>query len=573
MKTKLIILFLFCSICFVSGQQNENYKKEIEPYEKELKELRYKIFQLEDRFQTFKKSKLTSNLSEEDWNQELIKKQKEIEKEKENFDNKYKLVSEYKNVLINIKKVDVKDMFTFLDEYTFFPKQSTTEVDEEVYIYFGPDKLVKETDLDTNKTKIPFLEDLFSMKSETYLGDFKVSQKGQNIELFREKDKQEKRFAKSANLNLELEKILFSIYEGSIKEAYVTVKDNLGREHLYENKYPISLMRFSSVAPKTSLIYKTSISHNKKEVLESKYLGTEIRFSDILMYIPNPGENYVPDDLSLSFPQKNETDDSNITYKIRQDTSLKNVVELRAYTDFLGLFNNSDNGLIQLEGKAEFFVNPFNITNSHLFIFKKLTPYVNFSRLDNDSKYIEIVEVKDSKYIMEGKEDIDFGDLRLQAIEKAYLDMGFRAYLASYAFSKESPFNMSVYIPIRFLISNASLGILDNSIKKFELKTFGIGGGINLSFKKFNNFVLNYNIELSEFKFKEFNAVKDFSNPSSLWALTNEAEVSYYPGKQKNQSAFVRFRVVSNAEKNIENSFYQFHFGYRFTIPLNTLKR
>lgn len=581
MKTKLTYtLFLLFFGCFAFGQ-NEDYKQEAASLEKSLKESKDRNTLLENEFATLK-GQLSSTVSD-DLNEKIENKQLEIQKEQKKFDSLYTLASGYKNVLENIKKVDKKNLdtlFAFIKSYKPYlnNENSKSEKKEETYLYFDDDKLVKETDLATNKTKFPFLEELFNMKSETYLGDFRVPQKGQVIALYDRKCDSETIFCsekieKTVTIKpqtIKLEKVSLNIKEGSVNEITVILRDEEKKLLVFENKYPVSLLRFSSIAPKTSLRYFYSTPTDKNiRVVDTAYINTVIRFSDILSYIPNPGDNYVPDDLTLTFPQGNETDNTNVTYKVVQDTSLKNVLELRAYTDFLGLFNNSDNGLVQLEGRADFYVNPFNITNSRWFIFKKLVPYVNFSRLDSENKYINIAEQEKenngTNYIMNSSRD-----LRLQSIEKAYLDMGFRAYLISYAFSKESPFSASLYVPIRFLISNAEIPALN---QKFELKTFGIGAGLNLSFRKFNNFILNYNVEYTEFKFSEFNSIKNFENPDAFYTFTNEAEVSYYPGKQKNQSAFVRFRVITNSEKDIHDSFYQFHFGYRFTIPLSTLKK
>ena len=62
-------------------------------------------------------------------------------------------------------------------------------------------------------------------------------------------------------------------------------------------------------------------------------------------------------------PINNPNQDSNSrsVYQLVQNTSLQNTVELRTYTDFLGLFNESPNGVVQIEGRAEFFCESFPV--------------------------------------------------------------------------------------------------------------------------------------------------------------------------------------------------------------------
>src|SRR5690606_6554495 len=118
-----------------------------------------------------------------------------------------------------------------------------------------------------------------------------------------------------------------------------------------------------------------------------------IKLPDVLTYIPNPGNNYVPESLTIELPTKTEEavhETYKLTYQVRQNTALQNIVELRTYTDFLGLLGDAPNGIVQMEGKADFYVVPLNIGGPH-YAFKKISPFVNFSKIEENDRYVNII--------------------------------------------------------------------------------------------------------------------------------------------------------------------------------------
>ena len=68
----------------------------------------------------------------------------------------------------------------------------------------------------------------------------------------------------------------------------------------------------------------------------------------------------------------------------------RNIADVRAYTDFASVFGNQPNGVVQVEGKADFFINPFNSKQSNNYFFKKIIPFIRYSRLDKQESSINL---------------------------------------------------------------------------------------------------------------------------------------------------------------------------------------
>lgn len=278
------------------------------------------------------------------------------------------------------------------------------------------------------------------------------------------------------------------------------------------------------------------------------------------MYINNPGENYVPDDLRLEFPTKTDgkidNSESSIKYKIEQNTSLENVLNLRTYTDFLGLFGDSPNGLVQIEGKADFYLNPFNFTNTHSYLLKKVSPFIHYARLDDDQKNINVVN------------DTIIAN-NLEILEKSFLNMGLDLDVWSFKLKKEFPFEVALYGTARFNISNVE----EQENISANYKSLSLGGGIRFDVKRFNNFGLTLKSELTKVNTREFNTLDYIYDPEDFSVFRNEAEIYYHPADNKSESIFLRLNTFNNSSGGNREAFYQLQFGYRFSIGVSKLKQ
>lgn len=427
------------------------------------------------------------------------------------------------------------------------------------FLYFGKEKVIAENDgIFKDKTANLIFNDILETKSEAYLGDFIIPQKGQKINSTRS------RYGKESQ-NFFFKNIKIHIVEGSLQDIQLFVTDEKNNELLFENRTPISLLRAIELFPRVTFYFKTAISSNKDSALNSDdYKDYGIKLSDVLLYTPNPGDNYVPEDLTLEFPIKTDGVPDNINnsvkYKVNQNTSLQNVVELRTYTDFLGLFGDAANGIVQLEGKANFFIAPFNLPNRSVYLFKKVTPFVHFSKIEKDVRNLNLIPINVTSSTIKTP---------LEILEKSYLRMGFDLSVLNFKITKEFPFDFNFYTTAKYQIAD----LLDKDSVQVNYKSLGLGAGLALEFKRYNNFGFIYSAEITNYNTNSFNEIEGILNPDRFWVFKNEAEVYYFPNRTKEQAIFLRFKTFNNSTKHNNEAFYQLQFGYRFAIGVSKLKQ
>lgn len=588
----LVILILIVFTIQVQGQIITDAKKD-------LKELSTKFVAQEALFdvENSKLKSLTDNIGIETDDNSLKEVNNQIKKTKTvgfSLDSICKMAENYKTFYLS--KSDDKSQ-AFKDSLnSYFPhkfvlnKMDGTASTQKTLLYFGKDKVIEEQDgfFKDKKYNLIF-NDILEAKSENYLGDFIIPQKGQKIiakvtqKISNDKEKTinktdvnylignlawlPKNFdyqVKKGNKPLYFKDIKIHIKEGSLDEIQLLVADENNNELLFENKIPISLLRATSLFPANSLFFKTITSNNKNIPINmGDYKNYRITLSDALTYIPNPGDNYIPEDLTLEFPTKTNGIDDNlnnpIKYKVNQDTSLKNIVELRTYTDFLGLFSeDSPNGIIQLEGKADFFIAPSVISpNYPSYVLKKITPFVNFAKIEKNVRNVSLT-----------------GDVGAQTIEnpldilqKSYLKMGLNLSLFSFKIKKEFPLEINLYTSAKYQIAD----VMKSDSTTVDYKSFGIGGGLAFESKRYNNFGFIYLIDFTSYGTNSVNNIEGIINPGNFWVMKNEAEVYYFPNKTKQQSIFLRLKTFSDMTKGNDSAFYQLQFGYRFSIGVSKL--
>lgn len=490
------------------------------------------------------------------------------------LDSIYLLYESYKKVYLNkgILESDIEKLFAH--QHTISDKILNNDINEpKTYLYYGDDLILEELKPTGNKKVDDVIKTILSKESKSYLGDIIIPQENQEFRFYIDSNKTEwkkfKAILKDENSKfISLEKkykfksVSFEILEGFFTDIKVFVLDEKGNEHLFENKSPVSILRYSTHSSINFLTYKHPINQ-KESVKFGEFKDLRIRLSDVLMYVSKPGYNFIPNDITFDFPTKNEkgvflNKDNPVKYEIKEDTSLQNIVELRAYTDFLGLFADSPNGIIQFQGKGDFYVFPFLTPKSKIdFRFlDKISPYVNFSRIEDDSRAVETVILPNSNITPKNSLDL---------IQKAYLEMGTVVNVFNLKLNKEIPFRTIGYFPARYQISDV---IINNEYK--SIQGFAYGFGLKFEFKRFNNFGFNYSLEYAKYSFKDYNSTQTFESPDTFGVYKNEAEVFYHPSATKKQSIFLRFTTFNNRSNN--EAFYQLQFGYRFSIGISDVK-
>lgn len=540
---------------------------EFNKLDKGFKELNEKYSKEKDTLEKLKND--ISDNSNPEIGKNLTKQLEETQKIQYKLDSIYKLFLSYKQVYLNREIPEKTIDSLFNHKYIISAKQVTKENQtQKTYVYFGKDKVIAENDgIFKDKTANLIFNDILEAKSETYLGDFSIPKKGQKIDfenVNRKKWFNERKYEINDG-NVYFKSVKIHLFEGSLCDIKLIVTDTNNDEFLFENKVPSSLLKFSRLNHKRYLYCKpVKINGEIYGDTINKLLYYRIKSSDVLNYVSNPGNNYVPEDETLEFPlivDDKETNANNpAKYKIISDSSLQNIVELRTYTDFLGLFGDAPNGIVQLEGKADFYISPFNIPHTNAYVFKKISPFVHFSKIEKDVRNLNLIAINDSTSTIKTP---------LEILEKSYLKMGLNLSVFNIKFTKEFPFDANLYTTAKYQISD----LLDKDSLQVNYKSLGLGAGLALEFKRYNNFGFIYSAEFTNYNANSFNEIEGIVNPNHFWVFKNEAEVYYFPSETKQQAIFLRFKTFNNSTKNNSEAFYQLQFGYRFAIGVSKLKQ
>lgn len=514
------------------------------------------------------------------YSEELTKKTTAAEKQKAELNAIYKKYENYKSYYLD-KGVSIDEIDKlFKKDYVLSDTTVAPEKKEyKTYLYYGNDLIIEELKPTGDKKTDDIIKKVLSTESESYLGDIIIPKENQEFYFYKSKRKaqkeQDKDFTKRIqdeydtsivnrlDQKYKFKNISFDICEGFFIDIKVSILDENNSEHLFENRSPISVLNYSNSAPRNFIFYK----HPVNQVVPVKFEDFEnlrIRLSDVLTYISKPGYNYIPNDVAFNLPTKDEkgnflNKDSAIKYEIKESTTLQNVIELRAYTDFLGLFTESPNGIVQFQGKGDFYIFPFKTSSSisDVRVLDKISPYVNFSRIDDDVRGVETTTDASTNIITVNNS--------LDLLQKAYLQMGTKLNLINIRFTKAVPFRIIGYFPARYQIADIKI---NDEFK--NIQGLGLGLGATFEFKRFNNFGFNYSLELSKYSFRDFNSIPNVDLPSAFSVFQNEAEVFYYPGSNKKQAIFLRLKTFNNSSNN--EAFYQLQFGYRFSIGVSEVK-
>lgn len=442
------------------------------------------------------------------------------------------------------------DSKKILNEELLKDKKEEKPAEPKVMLQFGDDKVISEKEVfSRNEEFNEVIKEVLKSKSKTQLGNFSIPPDGQKIKIFKD----------GYNDHVYFKSVEIHAKHGLIQDIKITVLDEKNNTLLFSNNKPISLLRYSKIASINNMFYRYTISNNNESVVDNNLSNYRLTLSDVLMYTNKPGENFVPDEIKEKYPKlsKDSIPDNingSVTYVLNQDSNLENVLNLRTYTDFLGLFGDSPNGIIQIEGKADFYLIPFNLTNTHWYFLNKVSPFINYARIEENDRNINIV----------GDSIVN----RLDVLQKSYVNMGLDLDLISTKFTKESPVSASLYATARYNIAD----VIDADSTKVNYKSLALGGGLKLSINRFNNFGLTLKSEMTKLDTNEFNDLSFVNNPGDFWVFRNEAEIFYHPTGKENQSIFLRLNTFNNASSGNDEAFFQLQFGYRFSVGLNKVK-
>lgn len=560
MKKILPILILFLLSCNSGFSQQKDKNNSTINCETKFKELSKKfkekdsLLKLNNSFISSLKQNITkTNLKKMDSTLTL---NVDISKKLDSIYTKFK---NYKVVCIDL---GLKE--TLID--SLFPHQKPKKIDEELqqetetqtFLYFNKNQIIKEEVFNNKTIQGKILNDVLSQTNQkTYLGDITIPKDNEKF-FFYEQLKGEKALSTTKE-SYEFKKIEIQIKDGNFSDIKVTVNYN-GKPYVFENYAGVSFFRFRTMARRNYLFYS---SKNTGSIDDDEMGKFRVRLSDILDYDYKMGNHYLPKDLVLELPKKDiENEQTNInvkpTYKIKEDTYLDKIIELRAYSDFLALFSDNSNGLLQIEGNAKFYIFPFSRqffnTSGQYELFKSVTPYVHYSRFESEDKPISITN--------------NTFDNELSLIEKRFLEMGVHLNVFEF-YHKNYPLKANIFGSLNYNLTEIQNA--DNSAE--NIKSLGYGIGLNIASKRFNNFGFNYSVKAEWFDFKNSNVTNTVNTNINIPVLNNQAEIFYHPTESSNQAIFMRLGVYNYMGDSSNNAFYQFQFGYKFSIGSRTITK
>lgn len=595
-KLCCLIAILLSSICTYAqtdctkeAEKDITEKKEVFETAKDLYEKEKKIL-----------DSLTTNLDEAA--AEQLTKVRELKANANKIHAEIEVLREF-YLLKGVSEEDLDSFFELQDAYKSdgdnLINQNTPSEDAKTYMVFGDDNIILKEDIIKDEKANSVLSDILKEDSKIHLGDFWIPKDGAEIPVTfkcnaalrkkmgrdhcEEKEEESPRYLKFKKVDLE-------IFEGSLVDIKVYLEGN-GHVYLFENNLSASLLRFTKQANWFMLRNRVERTYRNEE---DDFAGYEVKLADVLRYFSNSGRNFIPDDQILEFPkmidgkQANE-EEANI-YELHQNSSLKNVLDLRTYTDFLGLFGESPNGIAQIEGHASFFVIPSRLKGTPISLFKKIKPYVSYARLDENDRRLIPQRVEDTGTSVEEDFEVQNG---LDLLQKSYLDLGLKLDVFSFKIKKEYPFEVNTYGVVRYQIADLAIDqieesdmmdmggemmeedptmIITNDSELNNYKTLGVGAGINFDFRRFKNFTFSHSIEFTRYNVSSFNNFENFRNPEDFWVFRNESEVAYHTGTNRNNSIFVRLKVFDNKNPDVDSNFFQFQFGYKFSLGLQRVQ-
>ena len=166
--------------------------------------------------------------------------------------------------------------------------------------------------------------------------------------------------------SVQLDSTEIYVVEGAIRKIYVYIGDSV----FTNSSTHIPLSRFPN--------RQGDILVNNENIKSYIYVG------NVLRYRPHGADALVPDDIYVKL----------IPNKINSKNIFRSsilCVDLRAFSDMLGVFNEEPNGLVQFEGNFKIHLFISNIwRNKPVFAIQYIQPYFTTARFDRDFGFTEI---------------------------------------------------------------------------------------------------------------------------------------------------------------------------------------
>lgn len=273
------------------------------------------------------------------------------------------------------------------------------------------------------------------------------------------------------------------------------------------------------------------------------------------------------------FPQKNYAPDyQNIVLTRRhpiigytKGTNISGLVDLRIFTDVLGLLGNASNGLAQFDGKGKFFFHHSNVGNTPLFFGRYVKADINFSKFDNSKLFIDSTNYSRSKLLQNSWFNFGLGlnvfdgSFNFSTPNRLYVDFGGSVSMANFSRITKTSVSDTLRRNDSLIVSNTNT--IDTSSQPIiSLNTY-FDVGINFRLAEnygvtvSNRFMWNYNPQAKGLGIDD-NAPHFFMCPS--------VEAFFNTFGDPRSRVFMKFNYYIDTRSGNENknNFLQFQVGY-----------
>lgn len=557
----LVSAFMMLNTNLFSQQVNEkenqeiNYEKLKDTFLKALEEKEENevvgTFSLNHNYIKIKNDSLSSNLQDilmiHSYIYDSIK-EKSIISEKD-----------YKSLINKIKKLDASNLENNILSTLNDSNPKTLNKKEFDLLKDG---LYKDT-ISIFKKKIKLIDTISKIKEDeqkfSYLKQLETIYKKQDsikkniaerIEEINKKDSLiksslKKLFLNKSKKNWLVHEINIEINEGFITDILVTLIEDVNPElktpekRYFTNNYPTSLVSYRRYS-KNNLVEK--YSNNEERI------NTTISLIDVLDYQHKMGKNYVPNNQTIQLSRENNVKD------LILKTNINSLIDFRVYSDFLGLINETPNGIINFETSSKFFLTTINNNNCHWA--KSISPFFKYSRFDNDDRSIQL-NLNDSTV-----------NRKLDLAQKSYLQLGAQLSLLEFKFSKESSFTYKIPLLLQMNISESDT--IENVIdEKLTMNTVIFGVGFHLNMKRTKKFGFDLGFDFENYNQKgnsdSINTISDFT------VFGAGAEIYYYNSEDSDSAFYLRMQYKTTI-KPAEN-FASIQFGYKTSLNISSNKK
>lgn len=392
--------------------------------------------------------------------------------------------------------------------------------------------------VDQENANATIVKDSNSTKTETALNTITAELKNLRKEIEKQTNK-----VLMDSIHLQKDALVYVVHPSKKHEAtairipldsamIVTQDGNIIHLIIYSGKYKFSNGR--------SPIALTAHRFSKKDFLHN--VGEGPNYSIVLQFALNfaGGRSYAPDDTTLVLRQS-----APVGY-FTKGAMLNTILDLRLYSDALGLFGRKDNGLIQIDGRAKYYIHQSNYPNKPVFFLHYLNANINLAKFDSKAQYLDSSNISRSSILQKSWFN---GELSINGFDWLINGKSTNVF----------------YGDIGAGISAATM--IKNGDSNITVISQNIYAEIGIHMKTYNNYGFNFNLRSFYNYSPQTSNYEEYGNKSHFFCKPS-FEAYYNPLGDKSSRVFVRLNYWfdTNSLKENKNNFFQFQIGYSTTL-------